>query len=240
MLFNMKYLYGTNKQCLKYIFKVLEENESLCYIEDKDTGWKFTYDKESSKIIASDSKSYEFVFKEANFFISENEDEVKKIAKLYETELFESELNQLNESILKLEYNLSKLNLIKTPDKELKDLKLNDIVIVISEDKVPIEGRVSSRWINLDDKNECFINITCDKLDIYNKTLCKDSTDDYYHVEWDTTYEEHYYYDVFLSKDDYNKWVNNENYNNLSNLLNNKIYRKSYVIKCLKELKSNL
>lgn len=46
-----------------------------------------------------------------------------------------------------------------------------------------------------------------------------------------------YYYDVFLSKDDYTKWVNNKDYNKLSNLLNNKIHRKSYVINCLKELK---
>lgn len=235
----MKYLYGTNKQCLKYVFRVLEENDSLCYIEDKDTGWKFTYDKGSSKIIAADSKSYEFVFKEAAFFISENEDEVKKIAKLYEIELFESELKQLNEIIPKLEDDLSKLHLIKTQDKKLKDLKLDDIVIVISDNKKPIEGKVSGRRINLDDDNDYFIDITCDKLDIYNKTLCKDSTDDYYHVEWDTYYDGSRYYDVFLSKDDYNKWVNNENYNKLSSLLNSKIRRKSYVIKCIDKLKSN-
>lgn len=235
----MKYLYGTNNQCLKYVFKVLEENGDLYHIEDKDTGWRFTYDKESSKIIAADSKNYEFVFKEANFFISENENEVKKMAKLYETKLFESELKQLNENIPKLEDDLSKLHLITTPDKELKDLKLDDIVIVISDKKDPIEGRVSGRWKDMDG-DDFYIEITCNELSIYGRTILRDSINKNYYVEWDTNYDGSYYYDVFLSKDDYDKWVNNENYNKLSNLLDGKIRRKSYVTKCLKELRKML
>jgi len=234
----MERLYGTNTQCLKYVFNVIRESESQCYIEDKDTGWKFTYDKATSKIIKADSKSYEFVFKEGKFFISENESEVREMARIYEIEGFERELENLEDHIPKIQDDLSKLHLITTPDKELKDLKLDDIVIVISDKKDPIEGRVSGRWKDMDG-DDFYIEITCSELSIYGRTVLRDSINENYYVEWDTDYDGSRYYDVFLSKDDYDKWVNNENYNKVSKVLTGRIRRKSEITKMLEKLKSN-
>ena len=77
----VKYFYGTNKELLRYKFKVVNENESYYIVEDADTFWKFFIDKDTKQIVKAEDKSHEFVFKESGFVLSENEEEIKRIAK---------------------------------------------------------------------------------------------------------------------------------------------------------------
>lgn len=77
----VKYFYGTNKELLKYKFRVVNENESYYIVEDVDTFWRFLVGKDTKRIVKAEDKSYDFVFKESGFVFSESEEEIEKNSK---------------------------------------------------------------------------------------------------------------------------------------------------------------
>lgn len=207
----VKYFYGTNKQLLKYKFRVINENESYYIVEDVDTFWKFFIDKDTKQIVKAEDKSHEFVFKESGFVLSENEEEIKRIAKENLNEALTNDLKSIEDALSKNKMELADLSFDNTPDKELKDLNRDDEIIIISDNK-PHKGNVSRVLIDRDFPEDIFVEVTCLKLDIYYETIEYDDLDKTFYIEKDD--REAFFgttrYDVFLSENDYNKHLHNE------------------------------
>ena len=207
----VKYFYGTNKQLLKYKFRVIDENESYYIVEDADTFWKFFIDKDTKQIVKAEDKSHEFVFKESGFVLSENEEEIKRIAKENLNEALTNDLKSIEDALSKNKMELADLSFDNTPDKELKDLNRDDEIIII-EDGKPHKGNMSRVLIDRDFPEDIFVEVTCLKLDIYYETIEHDDMDKTFYIEKDD--REAFYgcirYDVFLSENDYNKYLHNK------------------------------
>ena len=207
----VKYFYGTNKQLLRYKFRVIDENESYYIVEDADTFWKFFIDKDTKQIVKAEDKSHEFVFKESGFVLSENEEEIKRIAKENLNEALTNDLKSIEDALSKNKMELADLSFDNTPDKELKDLNRDDEIIII-EDNKPHKGNVSRVLIDRDFPENIFVEISCLKLDIYYETIEYDDMDKTYYIEKDDN--DSFYgttrYDVFLSENDYNKYLHNK------------------------------
>lgn len=207
----VKYFYGTNKELLKYKFRVIDENESYYIVEDADTFWKFFIDKDTKQIIKAEDKSHEFVFKESGFVLSENEEEIKRIAKEYLNKALTNDLKSIEDALSKDKMELADLSIDNTPDKELKDLNRDDEIIIISDNK-PYKGNVSRVLIDRDFPENIFVEVTCLKLNIYYETIEYDNIDKTYYIEKDDN--DSFYgttrYDIFLSENDYNKYLHNK------------------------------
>lgn len=207
----VKYFYRTNKQTLRYKFRVINENESYYIVEDVDTFWKFFIDKDTKQIVKAEDKSHEFVFKESGFVLSENEEEIKRIAKENLNEALTNDLKSIEDALSKNKMELADLSFDNTPDKELKDLNRDDEIIIISDNK-PHKGNVSRVLIDRDFPEDIFVEVTCLKLDIYYETIEYDDLDKTFYIEKDD--REAFFgttrYDVFLSENDYNKHLHNE------------------------------
>lgn len=207
----VKYFYGTNKQLLRYKFRVIDENESYYIVEDADTFWKFFIDKDTKQIVKAEDKSHEFVFKESGFVLSENEEEIKRIAKENLNEALVNDLKSIEDALSKNKMELADLSFDNTPDKELKDLNRDDEIIIISDNK-PHKGNVSRVLIDRDFPENIFVEVTCLELNIYYETIEHDDMDKTFYIEKDD--REAFYgsirYDVFLSENDYNKYLHNK------------------------------
>lgn len=207
----VKYFYGTNKELLKYKFRVIDENESYYIVEDADTFWKFFIDKDTKQIVKAEDKSHEFVFKESGFVLSENEEEIKRIAKEYLNKALTNDLKSIEDALSKDKMELADLSIDNTPDKELKDLNRDDEIIIISDNK-PYKGNVSRVLIDRDFPENIFVEVTCLKLNIYYETIEYDNIDKTYYIEKDDN--DSFYgttrYDIFLSENDYNKYLHNK------------------------------
>lgn len=211
----VKYFYGTNKQLLKYKFRVIDENESYYIVKDADTLWKFFIDKDTKQIVKAEDKSHEFVFKESGFVLSENDEEIKRIAREYLNEALTNELKDIEDILSKAKMDLADLSFDNTPDKELKDLNRDDEIIIIEDDK-PHKGNVSRVLIDRDFPENIFVEVTCLELNIYYETIEHDKK---YYIEKDDN--EALYgsirYNVFLSENDYNKHLHNEKVAKINN-----------------------
>ena len=204
----VKYFYGTNKQLLKYKFRVIDENESYYIVEDADTLWKFFIDKDTKQIVKAEDKSHEFVFKESGFVLSENEEEIKRIVKENLNEALTNELKDIEDRLSKAKMDLADLSFDNTPDKELKDLNRDDEIIIIEDDK-PHKGNVSRVLIDRDFPENIFVEVTCLKLNVYYETIEHSDIDKTYYIEKDDD-DDYTRYDVFLSENDYNKYLHNK------------------------------
>ena len=211
----VKYFYGTNKQLLKYKFRVIDENESYYIVEDADTLWKFFIDKDTKQIVKAEDKSHEFVFKESGFVLSENEEEIKRIVKENLNEALTNELKDIEDRLSKAKMDLADLSFDNTPDKELKDLNRDDEIIIIEDDK-PHKGNVSRVLIDRDLPEDIFVEVTCLKLDIYYETIEYDDIDKTFYIEKDDD-DDYTRYNVFLSENDYNKHLHNEKVAKINN-----------------------
>lgn len=225
----VKYFYGTNKELLRYKFRVINENESYYIVEDADIFWKFFIDKDTKQIVKAENKNHEFVFKESGFVLSENEEEIKKIAKEYRNEAITNELKGIEDRLSKAKMELADLSIDNTPDKELKDLNRDDEIIIV--DNVPHKGKVSRVLIDRDFPEDIFVEVTCLKLDIYYETIEYDNIDKTYYIEKDdddalfgTTR-----YDVFLSENDYNKYLHNKKVAKINNKIASLTARKNEI-----------
>lgn len=207
----VKYFYGTNKQLLRYKFRVIDENESYYIVEDADTFWKFFIDKDTKQIVRAEDKSHEFVFKESGFVLSENEEEIKRIAKENLNEALTNDLKSIEDALSKNKMELADLSFDNTPDKELEDLNRDDEIIIISDNK-PHKGNVSRVLIDRDFPENIFVEVTCLELNIYYETIEHDDMDKTFYIEKDD--REAFYgsirYDVFLSENGYNKYLHNK------------------------------
>lgn len=211
----VKHFYGTNKQLLRYEFRVINENESYYIVEDKDTLWKFFVDKDTKQIVKAENKSHEFVFKENGFVLSESEEEIEKIAKAYLNEALTNELKGIEDRLSKAKMELANLSFDNTPDKELKDLNRDDEIIIVSDNK-PYKGNVSRVLIDRDFPENIFVEVSCLKLDIYYETIEHDDIDKTYYIEKDDN-DEYIHYDIFLSENDYNKYLHNKKVTKINN-----------------------
>ena len=207
----VKYFYGTNKELLKYKFRVIDENESYYIVEDADTFWKFFIDKDTKQIVKAENKSHEFVFKESGFVLSENEEEIKRIAKENLNKALTNELKGIEDRLSKAKMELADLSFDNTPDKELKDLNRDDEIIII-EDNKPHKGNVSRVLVDRDFPEDIFVQVSHPKMDIYSETIEYDSINKTYYIEKDDN--DSFYgttrYDIFLSENDYNKYLHNK------------------------------
>ena len=207
----VKYFYGTNKQLLKYKFRVIDENESYYIVKDADTLGKFFIDKDTKQIVKAEDKSHEFVFKESGFVLSENEEEIKRIAKENLNEALTNDLKIIEDALSKNKMELADLSFDNTPDKELKDLNRDDEIIIIEDDK-PHKGNVSRVLIDRDFPENIFVEVTCLELNIYYETIEYDDIDKTFYIEKndDDSLFGSIRYDVFLSENDYNKYLHNK------------------------------
>ena len=226
----VKYFYGTNKQLLRYKFRVIDENESYYIVEDADTFWKFFIDKDTKQIVRAEDKSHEFVFKESGFVLSENEEEIKRIAKENLNEALTNDLKSIEDALSKNKMELAELSFDNTPDKEFKDLNRDDEIIIISDNK-PHKGNVSRVLIDRDFPENIFVEVTCLELNIYYETIEHDDMDKTFYIEKDD--REAFYgsirYDVFLSENDYNKYLHNKKVAEINNNIASLTARKNKI-----------
>lgn len=110
---------------------------------------------------------------------------------------------------------LADLSFDNTSDKELKDLNRDDEIIIISDNK-PYKGNVSRVLIDRDFPENIFVEVSCLKLDIYYETIEHDDIDKTFYIEKDDD-DALYRYDVFLSENDYNKYLHNEKVAKINN-----------------------
>lgn len=207
----VKYFYGTNKQLSIFMFRVIDENESYYIVKDTETFWKFFIDKDTKQIVKAEDKSHEFVFKESGFVLSENEEEIKRIGKAYLNEALTNELKGIEDRLSKAKMESADLSFDNTPDKELKDLNRDDEIIIISDNK-PHKGNVSRVLIDRDFPEDIFVEVSCLKLDIYYETIEHDDIDKTFYIEKDDNDSlfGSIHYNVFLSENDYNKYLHNK------------------------------
>lgn len=226
----VKYFYGTNKQLLKYKFRVIDENESYYIVEDADTFWKFFIDKDTKQIVQAEKKSHEFVFKENDFVLSESEEEIEKVAKEYRNEAITNELKSIEDTLSKAKMELADLSFDNTPDKELKDLNRCDEIIII-EDNKPHKGNVSRVLIDRDFPKSIFVEVTCLELNIYYETIEHNDIDKTYYIEkdYDDARLGSIRYNVFLSENDYNKYLHNKKVAKINNKIASLTARKNEI-----------
>ena len=211
----VKYFYGTNKQLLRYKFRVIDENESYYIVKDEDTFWKFFIDKDTKQIVKAEDKNHEFVFKESGFVLSENEEEIKRITKENLNEVLTNELKIIEDALSKNKMDLADLSIDNTPDKELKDLNRDDEIIIIEDDK-PHKGNVSRVLIDRDFPENIFVEVTCLKLNVYYETIEHSDIDKTYYIEKNDD-DDYTRYNVFLSENDYNKYLHNKKVAKINN-----------------------
>lgn len=124
-------------------------------------------------------------------------------------------MKDIEDRLSKAKMELADLSIDNTPDTELKDLIRCDKIIIIKDDK-PHKGNVSIVLIDRDFPEDIFVEVICLELSIYYKTIKHDSIDNTYYIEKDDN-DEYIRYDVFLSENDYNKYLNNKKVTKIKN-----------------------
>ena len=120
-------------------------------------------------------------------------------------------MKDIEDRLSKAKMELADLSIDNTPDKELKDLNRDDEIIIIEDDK-PHKGNVSRVLIDRDFPENIFVGVTCLKLDVYYETIEHSDIDKTFYIEKDA--DDSLFgsirYDVFLSENDYNKYLHNK------------------------------
>lgn len=146
-------LYATNRSLLKYVFKIIEENNDGYTIQDISTTSyelsqnKFYLDK-TLNFIKSENPNWAFIFREDEFFISFDEEEVKNRVQEYRRKNIEESLEISKNHLAQLESDFNGQELIKYQPKNLLDCEIGDIIYFYDkcDDKlklIQVQGKIT-------------------------------------------------------------------------------------------------
>ena len=146
-------LYATNRSLLKYVFKIIEENNDGYTIQDISTTSyelsqnKFYLDK-TLNFIKSENPNWAFIFREDEFFISFDEEEVKNRVQEYRRKNVEESLEISKNHLAQLESDFNGQELIKYQPKNLFDCEIGDIIYFYDkcDDKlklIQVQGKIT-------------------------------------------------------------------------------------------------
>lgn len=219
-----RFIYATNRSQLVYRFLIIEETETEYVVTDYDTTSyelsqvKFYIDKANLCKARCEEKNWAFIVTE-DFFASFSIDDVYKESDKRQAEIITNAINAGEESLKELESNHQK------PQKSynnfcLNDFKLGDSVYVLYKDRLHKAEVVS---FNTFDKINFTPNIECDLgncVEDYTPLKQNENGELYINVC------EHYYtdidynsYKVFVSKEDYNIYLEICEYNKTEEII---------------------
>lgn len=219
-----RFIYATNRSQLVYRFLIIEETETEYVVTDYDTTSyelsqvKFYIDKANLCKARCEEKNWAFIVTE-DFFASFSIDDVYKESDKRQAEIITNAINAGEESLKELESNHQK------PQKSynnfcLNDFKLGDSVYVLSKNGLHKAEVVS---FNTFDKINFIPNIECDFgncVEDYTPLKQNENGELYINVC------EHYYtdidynsYKVFVSKEDYNIYLEICEYNKTEEII---------------------
>lgn len=213
-----RFIYATNRSQLVYRFLIIEETETEYVVSDYDTTShelsqvKFYIDKSNLCKARCEDKSWEFIVAE-DFFASFSIDDVHNEYDKRQIEIITKAINSSEEALKELESNHQK------PTKSynnfcLNDFKLGDSVYVLSKNGLHKAEVVS---FNTFDKINFIPNIECDFgncMEDYAPLKIGENGELYINVI-EEFYDEIEYndYKVFVSKEDYDIYLEICQYN---------------------------
>ena len=219
-----RFIYATNRSQLIYRFLIIEETETEYVVSDYDTTSyglsqvKFYIDKSNLCKARCENKSWEFIVTE-DFFASFSLEDVNKEYDKRQIEIITKAIDSAEESLKELESNHQK------PTKSynnfcLNDFKLGDSVYVLLKDGLHKTEVVSFKTF---DKINFIPNIECDFgnfMEDYTPLLIRENG------EWHINVIEQFYedidyndYKVFVSKEDYEIYLEICQYNKTEEII---------------------
>ena len=219
-----RFIYATNRSQLIYRFLIIEETETEYIVTDYDTTSyelsqvKFYIDKVNLCKARCEDKSWEFIVTE-DFFASFSLEDVHKEYDKRQIEIINTRINSEEELLKELESNHQK------PTKSynnfcLNDFKLGDSVYVLLKDGLHKTEVVSFKTF---DKINFIPNIECDFgnfIEDYTPLLIRENG------EWHINVIEQFYedidyndYKVFVSKEDYEIYLEICQYNKTEEII---------------------
>lgn len=218
------YIYATNRSQLIYRFLIIEETETEYVVSDYDTTSyelsqvKFYIDKTNLCKARCEEKSWEFIVNE-DFFASFSIEDVHKEYDKRQIEIITNAINAGEESLKELERNHQK------PQKSynnfcLNDFKLGDSVYILLKDKLHKAKVVS---FNTFDKINFTPNIECDFgncIEDYTPLVIGGNGELHINVI-EQSYDDVEYndYKVFVSKEDYDIYLEICEYNKTEEMI---------------------
>ena len=219
-----RFIYATNRSQIIYQFLIIEETETEYVVLDYDTTSydlsqvKFYIDKVNLCKARCEDKSWEFIVNE-DFFASFSLEDVHKEYDKRQIEIITNAINAGEESLKELESNHQK------PQKSynnfcLNDFKLGDSLYILLKDKLHKAKVVS---FNTFDKINFIPNIECDfgnSVEDYTPLKQNEKGELYINV-CGYYYTDIYYndYKVFVSKEDYDIYLEICEYNKTEEII---------------------
>lgn len=219
-----RFIYATNRSQLIYRFLIIEETETEYVVLDYDTTSydlsqiKFYIDKENLCKARCEEKSWSFIVTE-DFFASFSLEDVHKEYDKRQIEIITNAINAGEESLKELERNHQK------PQKSynnfcLNDFKLGDSVYILLKDKLHKAKVVSFKTF---DKINFIPNIECDFGNcMEDDTPLLIGTNGDLHINViEQSYDDVDYndYKVFVSKEDYDIYLEICEYNKTEEII---------------------
>ena len=219
-----RFIYATNRSQLVYRFLIIEETETEYVVLDYDTTSydlsqvKFYIDKANLCKARCEEKTWEFIVTE-DFFASFSLDDVHKEYDKRQIEIITKTINEGEELLKELESKHQK------PQKSynnfcLNDFKLGDSVYVLKKDKLHKAEVVSFKTF---DKINFIPNIKCDFgncMEEYTPLIIGSNGDLHINVI-EQSYDDVDYndYKVFVSKEDYDIYLEICEYNKTKQII---------------------
>ena len=219
-----RFIYATNRSQLVYRFLIIEETETEYVVTDYDTTShelsqiKFYIDKENLCKARCEEKTWEFIVNE-DFFASFSLEDVHKEYDKRQIEIITKTIQSAEEALKELE---SKRQEVKKSYNNfcLNDFKLGDSVYVLKKDKLHKAEVVS---FNTFDKINFIPNIKCDFgncMEDYTPLII--GTNGEWHINViEQSYDDVDYndYKVFVSKEDYDIYLEICEYNKTEDII---------------------
>lgn len=218
-----RYIYGTNRECVSYKFRIESETNIEYHVIDIDMlayDVTFKVDKKTLKFTA-DNPRWQFLVDEKDFVASLDENEIKKHADKYYLEYLEEILPREIENVNKRQTNFDNFKQLEKVEVSLDDfnkLNIGDEIIVIDNDGNKLIGKCCG-FYTIDKINFiCNFNID-DNFTSYVKQNYGgfEVTHEYY--DYDDYYE--YEYRVYLNQKHLDYHLNQQEYKEVVVLLNN-------------------
>ena len=218
-----RYIYGTNRECIKYQFLIQSETDTEYHVIDVDMmsydDVTFKVDKKTLKFTA-DNPQWQFIVDEKDFIASLDEKEIKKQTDIYYLEYLElllpREIENVNERQTKLD-NFKQLEKVDISLDDFNKLNIGDEIIVIDNDGRKIKAKCCGFYttdkinfichFDIEDNFTSYVEQSYGEFEI--KHECYDYSD--YHE---------YTYSVYLNQEHLDYHLNQREYENVVSLLN--------------------
>ncbi|MEE1084149.1 MAG: hypothetical protein UH850_10545 [Paludibacteraceae bacterium] len=222
---NNNKIYATDSNLLKYVFSVLREDDDFLYVKDISTtsyeigNHIFKVRKNPLMFVDSDGdRTWDFMFKDKQFFASFNELEVAGKAKEYQRSYDKVRLGNTIKGIAKLRKNIKDAReffLKEYGPEHLSTLAFNDKLFVLDDDKNLQSALVTAKieYANGDKSVKIHVPIFHEDFEIFWSRNRFDAHGTIFYIYSDTPSD--FFGDgversVFMDSSDYERFLSNE------------------------------